>query len=84
MAFYHVDTMTFLCRVFDANGLEWKRLVSIDTETGEVEQLAHNENGELEFDESGQVIRKRFKIPTPVQIVKIGNKLQRAELDVDV
>lgn len=58
------------CRVYDANGLEWEYLTQVDTETGEVVQLVRNEHGDYII-EGDDVVRKTFRIPTPILIVPI-------------
>jgi len=54
-------------KVYDANGLEWKYLRWVDTETGEAEQCVVDENGQKQLDETMRAIKVQIvKLPTPI------------------
>lgn len=63
------------CRVYDANGLEWKYLRSVDTESGEAEQMQVTEDGDqrtYELTPDGKsVATKMVRLATPVLFVPI-------------
>ena len=60
------------CRVYDANGLEWKHLRSVDTETGEAEQCVLDGDGRKVVNmQRGEIQTKMVKLATPVLIVPI-------------
>jgi hypothetical protein len=44
------------CTVFDANGLEWKALRWVNTETGEAEQCVLDANGFKQLDASMKIL----------------------------
>jgi hypothetical protein len=54
-------------KVYDANGLEWKFLRWVDTETGEAEQYVLDENGQKQLDASMKgVLTQIVQIPKPI------------------
>lgn len=63
--------------VFDANGLEWEKVISVDTDTGEIEYFATNSSGEYIVGEDGNLVTAKTKIPTPISLVPIGERYVR-------
>lgn len=60
------------CRVYDANGLEWKHLRWVDTETGEAEQcVLDNEGRKVVNQERTGLATTIVRMPVPVLIVPI-------------
>lgn len=58
------------CRVYDANGLEWKYLRWVDTETGEAVQLVLDDQGRKQLTpDKTEVLTRPVKLATPVVIV---------------
>lgn len=58
------------CNMFDANGLEWKYMRWIDTETGEGEQIVTDENGVKQINPyRTAVLTQRVQLPAPVLLV---------------
>jgi hypothetical protein len=54
-------------KVYDANGLEWKQLRWVDTETGEAEQYILDANGAKQLDASmKEVLTQIVTIPKPI------------------
>jgi len=62
-------------RIFDANGLEWKYITEVNTDTGEIEQLVKNSEGEFYEGSVGEMARQRRFIPMPISMVPIGSKV---------
>jgi hypothetical protein len=57
------------CKVFDANGLEWRDLAWVDSDTGEGEQLLRDEGGNWMVDRpKGEVCRAMVRLATPVLV----------------
>ncbi len=57
-------------RVFDANGLEWKRLRWVDTETGNAEQIVVDSNGSMQLNaDRTAVLTQEVTLPLPVLFV---------------
>lgn len=52
------------CRICDAHGVEISRVVTCDTQTGEVGRFALNDNGTpyVEYSDDGQPLRVKFVI----------------------
>jgi hypothetical protein len=60
------------CKVFDANGLEWKYMRWVNTETGEGEQVVVNAQGERQLNETrNAVLTQMVKMAAPVTLVPI-------------
>ena len=58
------------CRVFDANGLEWKHMRWVDTETGEGEQCVLDDNGQKQLNaHRDAVLTQAVKLAAPVLIM---------------
>jgi len=57
-------------RIFDANGLEWRRLVWLDTETGEAEQLVLDDQGSYRYSPiENRPLSTLVRLATPVLIM---------------
>jgi hypothetical protein len=55
--------------VFDANGLEWRDLTWVDSDTGEAEQLLRDEGGNFMVDRIKQeVCRAIVRLARPVLV----------------
>lgn len=61
-------------RVFDANGLEWKNVTMVNTDTGEIEQFIRDAEGLLCRGLDGNAAMERRTIPLPIQMVPIGDR----------
>jgi hypothetical protein len=55
-------------RIYDANGLEWKDITEVDTDTGEIEQ----------FDRNAKPLGAKIRriIPTPISMIPIGPRAE--------
>lgn len=66
------------CAVFDANGVELRRVIWADTETGEVVQISEGPDGKLFFttDDAGdRVIATEWKMcPAPLTLVRLSRQ----------
>ena len=61
------------CRVYDRNGRQWERIISVHTGTGEAEQYIKRPDGQCQLTPDMKAIaRQRVTIPTPVILVPIG------------
>lgn len=56
------------CRIFDATGEEVLYCIECDTETGEVEQLAHGRNGFVLTNFGTEVERIKATRPAPLTV----------------
>lgn len=57
-------------RIFDANNLQWHRVVWCDTETGELEHVVLDEDKRPKFNESRtEILRNRLKTAAPLTIL---------------
>lgn len=55
------------CRIYDANGLEWKHLRWVNTETGEAERIVKTLDGGYVVDErSHSILTEIIHIAAPV------------------
>lgn len=67
-------------RVIDANGLEWKHMRWVNTQTGEGEQIVVNENGEKQLNpEMTDVLTQKVSLASPVIVVPIHPKWDTKE-----
>jgi hypothetical protein len=58
------------CNVFDANGLQWKSLRWVNTETGEADQCVLDANGQKQLDASMKsLLTQKVTLALPVLIV---------------
>ena len=55
------------CKVFDATGAEIPNLTECDTETGEVEQLVFDDDGQPRV-EAGALVRRKSTRPAPLTV----------------
>lgn len=68
-------TVERACKVIDANGLEWQFIRSVDTETGEAEQLVVGSDGRPQIDWSGMKLRTQMvRLAAPVVIVPLDDE----------
>lgn len=62
-----------LIRVYDANGVELKRLLRCVVETGECLQLATEADGSLMLDyDKNEIVRKVAWYPAPLRVEKVS------------
>lgn len=67
------------CQVFDANGLEWRYMLWVDTETGEGEQCITDDDGKFQLNVyKTEVLKRRVVLPSPVLLVPIEKREDRA------
>lgn len=55
-------------RVYDANGLEWKDVLKLDTETGEIIRAKRDPSGLLAIDDDGELVREWLYAPAPLML----------------
>lgn len=70
----------FYCRVFDASGVEYHDVVSINLQTGEIEQFARDGFGSIVI-ENNDVKRLSTKIQTPIRLEKTGQRHREKPFD---
>lgn len=71
--------------VIDANGLEWKRIIWVDTETGDGEQYAVDEQGKRIINAAmTDIVKHAVKLAAPVLIVPATEYKTKAEWDAAI
>lgn len=56
-------------QVFDANGLEWRDILRMDTETGEITKYVRDTNGQLvEHPDGGEMLKEAVKAAAPLRV----------------
>lgn len=55
-------------RIVDANGIEWKKCIEVDTETGRIVRLKTDANGMI-VAENGEIAREEIYAAAPLAVV---------------
>jgi len=84
MPIYTAQNSDQCYRVFDANGLEWKDVVMVNTDTGDIEFFERGPRGEVLISKEGEIARNQCRIATPVSMVPTGERKDSDNCDAQL